>query len=190
METVTIDNWVHDHKGAYKYRRGDFAGHIFSLPLSEEDAPIGWLRCDGSEVCRTIYANLFAVIGTSYGTGDGTTTFNLPYSEPVKIDLPDGEKLLWRHIWPGKVNTVGRKLDKVRFTVPSAEEIPLTIDSHVTACAGKPVEAAFLMLRSHFEIVQGSPERSVTINLRVNAWGSPLAGKKCTFNVTFEGEGK
>jgi microcystin-dependent protein len=41
-------------------------------------APTGWLKCDGSAVSRTTYANLFAVIGTTFGAGDGSTTFNLP----------------------------------------------------------------------------------------------------------------
>lgn len=41
-------------------------------------APSGWLMCDGSAVSRTQYATLFAVIGTLYGSGDGSTTFNLP----------------------------------------------------------------------------------------------------------------
>lgn len=41
-------------------------------------APTGWLLCDGSAVSRTTYATLFAAIGTTYGTGDGSTTFNLP----------------------------------------------------------------------------------------------------------------
>lgn len=41
-------------------------------------APTGWLICDGSAVSRTTYANLFSVIGTTFGTGDGSTTFNLP----------------------------------------------------------------------------------------------------------------
>lgn len=40
--------------------------------------PDGWLLCDGSAVSRTTYADLFTVIGTTYGTGDGSTTFNLP----------------------------------------------------------------------------------------------------------------
>lgn len=40
--------------------------------------PTGWLECDGSNVSRTTYAELFAVIGTTYGTGDGSTTFGLP----------------------------------------------------------------------------------------------------------------
>lgn len=41
-------------------------------------APSGWLLCDGSAQDRTTFANLFAVIGTNYGIGDGTTTFNIP----------------------------------------------------------------------------------------------------------------
>jgi len=41
-------------------------------------APTGWLIMDGSAKSRTTYANLFAVIGTIYGSGDGSTTFNLP----------------------------------------------------------------------------------------------------------------
>lgn len=40
--------------------------------------PPGWLACDGSAVSRTTYANLFAVIGTTFGAGDGSTTFNVP----------------------------------------------------------------------------------------------------------------
>lgn len=40
--------------------------------------PTGWLLCDGSAVSRTDYADLYAVIGDTYGAGDGTTTFNLP----------------------------------------------------------------------------------------------------------------
>ena len=40
--------------------------------------PTGWLKCNGAAVSRTTYANLFARIGTIYGAGDGSTTFNLP----------------------------------------------------------------------------------------------------------------
>lgn len=41
-------------------------------------APTGWLLCDGTAVSRTTYAGLFAAIGTTYGSGNGSTTFNLP----------------------------------------------------------------------------------------------------------------
>lgn len=41
-------------------------------------APTGWLVCDGSAISRTTYSRLFTAIGTRYGVGDGSTTFNLP----------------------------------------------------------------------------------------------------------------
>lgn len=41
-------------------------------------APTGWTICDGAAISRTTYATLFAVIGTTYGAGDGSTTFNIP----------------------------------------------------------------------------------------------------------------
>jgi microcystin-dependent protein len=47
----------------------DFAGTV---------APVGYLFCDGSAVSRTLYASLFAAIGTAHGYGDNSTTFNLP----------------------------------------------------------------------------------------------------------------
>ena len=43
-------------------------------------APTGWLMCNGQLVSRTAFANLFAVIGTLYGAGDGSTTFAVPIS--------------------------------------------------------------------------------------------------------------
>ncbi len=41
----------------------------------------GWLVCDGREVSRTTYSALFALIGTTFGSGDGETTFNLPNAQ-------------------------------------------------------------------------------------------------------------
>lgn len=51
-------------------------GVIF--PFTSSTIPTGWLLCDGSAVLRTLYYQLFDVIGTTYGAGNGTTTFNLP----------------------------------------------------------------------------------------------------------------
>lgn len=48
------------------------------IHFAASSAPSGWLECDGSAVSRTAYAALFAVVGTTYGTGDGSTTFNIP----------------------------------------------------------------------------------------------------------------
>lgn len=48
------------------------------IAYGSSTAPKGWLSCLGQEVYRGDYPDLFAVIGTTYGAGDGTTTFNLP----------------------------------------------------------------------------------------------------------------
>lgn len=65
---------------------GDLATSVLKLvcpvgtiaPYAGATAPTGWLLCDGAEVSRATYADLFALIGTTYGVGNGTTTFNLP----------------------------------------------------------------------------------------------------------------
>lgn len=51
------------------------------IPINTSIVPDGWLLCDGSLVSRTEYSELFAIIGESYGAGDGETTFALP-NEP------------------------------------------------------------------------------------------------------------
>lgn len=48
------------------------------VPYGGNSAPTGWLMCDGSAVSRDTYSELFSVIGTAFGNGDGSTTFNLP----------------------------------------------------------------------------------------------------------------
>lgn len=50
------------------------------IPFAGTTAPDGWLICDGSAISRTDYGKLFAIIGTTYGSGDGSTTFNIPNS--------------------------------------------------------------------------------------------------------------
>jgi microcystin-dependent protein len=52
------------------------AGSI--ICYSGQNVPQGWLFCNGEAISRTTYYKLFNTIGTIYGTGDGTTTFNLP----------------------------------------------------------------------------------------------------------------
>lgn len=54
-------------------------GTIFAF--AGNNIPSGYLPCNGSAISRTTYADLFAVIGTTYGSGDGSTTFNLPNFE-------------------------------------------------------------------------------------------------------------
>ena len=53
----------------------------FIAPYAGTGLAEGWLDCDGSAVSRTMYSDLFTAIGTTWGVGDGSTTFNLPNSE-------------------------------------------------------------------------------------------------------------
>ena len=55
-------------------------------------APSGYLLCDGTAVSRTTYATLFALVGTTFGIGNGTTTFNLPNLKgrvPIGLDAAE-----------------------------------------------------------------------------------------------------
>ena len=58
-------------------------GAVVSTALSA--APSGWLICDGAAVSRTNYPELFGALGTGYGAGNGTTTFNVPNSDGQMI---------------------------------------------------------------------------------------------------------
>lgn len=62
------------------------------MQYAGSSAPSGWLLADGTAVSRTTYAALYAVIGTTYGVGDNSTTFNLPNLKgkvPVGRDSSD-----------------------------------------------------------------------------------------------------
>jgi microcystin-dependent protein len=48
------------------------------MPYAGSSAPTDWLLCDGSAISRTTYSSLFALLGTTFGAGDGSTTFNIP----------------------------------------------------------------------------------------------------------------
>jgi len=70
----------------------DITGMV--LPYAGASAPTGFLLCDGAAVSRSTYADLFALISTTYGVGDGSTTFNLPNLKgrvPVGLDTAQSE---------------------------------------------------------------------------------------------------
>jgi microcystin-dependent protein len=72
--------------------------------------PIGWLVADGSAVSRATYADLFSAIGTTYGSGDGSTTFNVPDIVGRVIageDLGNGRLLSSYFPAPASQGTVG-----------------------------------------------------------------------------------
>lgn len=67
-------------------------------PFAGSSVPKGWLLCNGSAVSRTTYSRLFSAIGTAYGEGDGSTTFNLPdLRETVPIGVGTRESGVTNH---------------------------------------------------------------------------------------------
>ena len=63
-------------KSGVKYFGGVPSGTM--IAFAGKSVPDGWLLCNGALVSRTTYAKLFAAIGTTWGAGDGSTTFKLP----------------------------------------------------------------------------------------------------------------
>lgn len=61
-------------------------GHVAAF--AKTTPPTGWLLCNGAAVSRTTYADLFAVVGTTFGSGDGSTTFNLPTIADLAVGVP------------------------------------------------------------------------------------------------------
>lgn len=65
-------------------------GSLIQMPIDQQPSEY-WLKCDGRAVSRDSYAKLFALIGTKFGSGNGSTTFNLPdYRGCVLRVLDDG----------------------------------------------------------------------------------------------------
>ena len=69
--------------------------------------PEGWLQCNGAAVSRTTYAALFAVIGTKYGSGDGSNTFNLPHLHHKFIEGTTTQSEVGQSVSAGLPNITG-----------------------------------------------------------------------------------
>ena len=114
------------------------------VPFFGTTIPAGYLVANGSAVSRTLYANLFAVIGTKYGSGDGSTTFNLP-------------DLMNRFVRYGTVSQVGNKVaDSLRSHTHS---ITQTAHTHGLSDPGHSHSASTAGAGSHSH-TRGSMEIS------------------------------
>lgn len=81
VDRVTVDNTGNVTVAGNLTVSGNLVGGVppgTVIHVAMSTAPNGYLKANGAAVSRTVYAALFAAIGTTYGTGDGTTTFNLP----------------------------------------------------------------------------------------------------------------
>ncbi|MDB9910551.1 tail fiber protein [Flavobacteriaceae bacterium] len=73
------------------------------VPWSTASVPTGFLECDGSAVSRSTYSDLFSAIGTTYGAGDGSSTFTLPN---LQDNIPMGKSGSKALASTGGANTV------------------------------------------------------------------------------------
>lgn len=71
-------------------------------------APEGTLHCNGAAISRTTYSELFAAIGTTYGAGDGSTTFNLPDLRGKWMVGADAERAAGEEVAEGLPNVKGQ----------------------------------------------------------------------------------
>ena len=76
LDVQTLYNKIIELEG--KLENADAAPIGTILALLDDEVPEGYLPAEGAEISRTTYADLFNVIGTKFGKGDGSTTFNLP----------------------------------------------------------------------------------------------------------------
>ena len=75
------------------------------IPWTDTSVPTGYLECNGAAVSRSTYADLFTIIGTTYGSGDGSTTFGLPDLQDDVVVGRSGTKTLAS---TGGANTVNQ----------------------------------------------------------------------------------
>jgi hypothetical protein len=76
--------------------------------MAFHDVPAGWLQCNGAAVSRTTYAALFAKIGTKYGSGNGSTTFNLPNLHHKFIEGTTTSSEVGKSVAAGLPNITGK----------------------------------------------------------------------------------
>lgn len=77
------------------------------LPFAGTAVPDGYLLCNGANVSRTDYANLFAAIGTKWGEGDGSTTFTLPNFNDRFIEGTTDTEKVGQYLEAGAPNITG-----------------------------------------------------------------------------------
>ncbi len=178
---------------AFKAAAAAGSGGYFStgtiIPWPKASILTGFLRCDGTAVSRTTYADLFAVIGTSYGAGDGASTFNIPNLQG-KIPLGDdgsnfnigssgGANTSTPNIVFGSstVDVTSNDDFAVSVNIASAD-VPLPAHTHFTVHDNASVNAAANDVTSNTPIAQ-----TRNIGTNTSSFRYDLAGVVATADV-------
>jgi len=108
------------------------------IPWGATGTPTGFLECDGSAVSRSTYSTLFGVIGTTYGAGDGSSTFNLPNIADNVVVGKSGTKAIASTGGANTVASTGSLAGSTGNTTLSSSQIP----SHTHPAPGARTTAA------------------------------------------------
>ena len=132
------------------------------LPFAGNGAiPNGYLLCDGSAVNRGMYPDLFTAIGTTYGSGDGSTTFNLPDSNQAKRFL-QGDTVA------GTVKQAGLPTSAINSdSVTTVQSSALTTRYIIKAFDGQTSDSALIDITQYAQDLAGKADRQLS-NLDTN----------------------
>jgi microcystin-dependent protein len=128
-------------------------------PWGKATAPNGYLLCDGGAVSRTTYAELFTVLSTTYGAGDGSTTFNVPQLQGKTPQGYDGNT--YNLAATGGANTVtvavtnNQAVSTITSTVANNQAVTMTGDIGTTS-----LTTAQLASHTHTLLLRGGPSGS------------------------------
>ena len=133
------------------------------VPYGSETPPTNWLLCDGSAVSRTTYAELFAVIGTKYGAGDGSTTFNLPNKKGrVSVGLDNSDT---------DFNAIGKTGGEKKHTLTENELAKHTHKQYGNPASNTPVYVTGVQ-RTKYDVSPASQSDTYSITNILEAGGN------------------
>ena len=155
----------------YEATRYDFAGANLTdiqglntgliIPWTDTSVPSGFLECDGTAVSRSTYAALFAVIGTTYGSGNGSTTFTLPN---LKDDVVVGKSPNKALASTGGAETVSTSGSANSASAGNTSISTPTMASHSHTHAGRPSPSPNRNSKNPATNTGGGANPSVTIS--------------------------
>jgi microcystin-dependent protein len=154
------------------------------VPWSDSSVPSGFLECNGQAVSRTTYAALFAIVGTTYGVGDGSSTFNVP---DLQDNVPVGKSNNKALASTGGANTV-TSTGNVGGSTANATLSEAQLASHTHTILGRnqnPVGPGFGGDVLQAAAFTGGPNQRLSIPTQSTGSGS---GHSHNMSATFSGD--
>jgi len=153
------------------------------VPWSSASVPSGFLECDGSAVSRTTYATLFGIVGTTYGAGDGSTTFNVP---DLADNVPVGKSNNKALASTGGANTVAAT-GNVGGSTANATLSTAQLASHTHNPSAAAVGGTQNSPGTRYGQTQTPRNNNATASLPLNSAGSG-SGHSHNMSATFSGD--